>query len=159
MSEVLTVATVVAAVGSALVAGIMLAFSTSVMPGLGRRPAPEAAAAMQAMNAAILNPLFGLVFGGTALVCAALAVSAPFSVDDGHAVLRGLGALLYLAGPIGVTMVVNVPMNEALDERDPADAAADGTWSTFLRRWTAWNNLRTLAGAAAAVLLIASLRA
>jgi uncharacterized membrane protein len=40
--ELISVAAVAAAVGSAVVAGVMLAFSTSVMPGLGRRPAAQA---------------------------------------------------------------------------------------------------------------------
>jgi uncharacterized membrane protein len=67
----------------------MFAFSTSVMPALGRRPAPEGTAAMQAMNSAILNPALGLAFGGAALLCAVLAVTAPFTVDESHALLRG----------------------------------------------------------------------
>jgi uncharacterized membrane protein len=146
---VLDVATAAAAVGSALVAGIMLAFSVSVMPGLGRRPDDQAAAAMRAMNAAILNPLFGVVFGGTALVAAALAVTAPFTGDEGSAALRATGSLVYLVGVIGVTAAVNVPMNEALD-RD------DATWSGYLRRWTAWNHLRAVAGVVAAALLVAA---
>ena len=37
---------------------------------------------MQAMNSAILNPLFGLVFGGTTVLCLVLAVTAPFTTDD-----------------------------------------------------------------------------
>ena len=109
--DLITVGTVAAAVASALVAGIMFAFSTSVMPALGRRPAPEGIAAMQAMNSAILNPAFGLAFSGAALLCAALAVTAPFTVDESHALLRGLGAALYLVGTFGVTMAINVPMN------------------------------------------------
>jgi len=100
--DLITVGAVAAAVASALVAGIMFAFSTSVMPALGRRPAPEGIAAMQAMNSAILNPAFGLAFSGAALLCAALAVTAPFTVDESHALLRGLGAALYLVGTFGV---------------------------------------------------------
>jgi uncharacterized membrane protein len=155
--DVISLSTVVAAVGSALVAGVMLAFSTSVMPGLGRRPASQAAAAMQAMNAAILNPVFGLAFGGTLLVCVALAVTAPFTGDHGDAGWRALGALLYVVGTFGVTMAVNVPLNEALDEVDPESPAGSEMWGRFRTRWTAWNNLRTVAGAAGAVALIASL--
>jgi uncharacterized membrane protein len=155
--DVISLATVVAAVGSALVAGVMLAFSTSVVPGLGRRPASQAVAAMQAMNAVILNPVFGLAFGGTMLVCLALAVTAPFTGDHGDAGWRAAGALLYVVGTFGVTMVVNVPMNEALDAADPDSPAAAEQWGRFRPRWTAWNNLRTVAGIAGAVALIASL--
>jgi uncharacterized membrane protein len=154
--DLITTGTVAAAVGSALVAGLMFAFSTSVMPGLARRPDREGIAAMQAMNSAILNPLFGLVFGGTAVLCVVLAVTAPFTTDESHATLRAIGSVLYVVGTFGVTMAVNVPMNEALDALD-ADSAGDEArshWRTHLRRWTAWNNLRAVLGTAASVLLI-----
>lgn len=155
--DVISLATVVAAVGSALVAGVMLAFSVSVMPGLGRRPASQATAAMQAMNAAILNPVFGLAFGGTLLVCLGLVLTAPFTGDHGGAGWRALGGVLYVFGVFGVTMATNVPMNEALDEVDPDSPAGAETWGRYRPRWTSWNNLRAVAGAAGAVALIASL--
>jgi uncharacterized membrane protein len=155
--DLITVGTVAAAVASALVAGVMFAFSTSVMPALGRRPAPEGIAAMQAMNSAILNPVFGLAFGGAALLCAALAVTAPFTVDESHALLRGLGAALYVVGTFGVTMAINVPMNVELDAADAAAPEGTAVWRRYLRRWTAWNTLRTILGAAASALLVISL--
>jgi uncharacterized membrane protein len=156
--DLIAAGTVAAAVGAAVVAGLMFAFSTSVMPGLARRPHAEGIASMQAMNSAILNPLFGLAFGGTAVLCLVLAVTAPFTTDESHAVLRALGSVLYVVGPFGVTMVANVPMNEALDAVDPASDEGATYWRTYLRRWTAWNHLRALLGTAAAVLLILAVR-
>jgi uncharacterized membrane protein len=155
--DLITVGTVAAAVASALVAGVMFAFSTSVMPALGRRPAPEGIGAMQAMNSAILNPAFGLAFGGAALLCAALAVTAPFTVDESDALLRGVGAALYVVGTFGVTMAINVPMNVELDAADAAAPEGTAVWRRYLRRWTAWNTLRTILGAAASALLVISL--
>jgi uncharacterized membrane protein len=134
--DLITVGTVAAAVASALVAGLMFAFSTSVMPALGRRPAPEGIGAMQAMNSAILNPAFGLAFGGAALLCAALVVTAPFTVDESHALLRGVGAALYVVGTFGVTMAINVPMNVQLDATDAGSAEGTAVWRRHLRRWT-----------------------
>jgi len=155
--DLITVGTVAAAVASALVAGLMFAFSTSVMPALGRRPAPEGIGAMQAMNSAILNPAFGLAFGGAALLCAALVVTAPFTVDESHALLRGVGAALYVGGTFGVTMAITVPMNVQLDATDAGSAEGVAVWRRYLRRWTAWNTLRTILGAAASALLVISL--
>jgi uncharacterized membrane protein len=139
---------VAAAVGSALVAGLLFAFSTSVMPAFRRRPDAEGIAAMQAINSAILNPLFGLVFGGTTVLCLVLAVTAPFAIDESHATLRGIGSALCVIGTFGVTMVVNVPMNNALDAVDPAGDEGASYWRTYLRRWTAWNHLRAVLGTA-----------
>jgi hypothetical protein len=48
--DLITTGTVVAAVAAGLVAGVMLAFSTSVMPALRRRPAAEGVAAMQTVR-------------------------------------------------------------------------------------------------------------
>jgi uncharacterized membrane protein len=155
--DLVTVGTAAAAVAAGLATGVLFAFSTSVMPALRRRPDAEGMAAMQAMNAAILNPVFLLVFAGTALLCAALAVTAPFTADESHAVLRGIGAGIYVVGVFGLTMGVNVPMNDALDETDPASAAGADLWRGYLRRWTAWNNVRTVAGVVATALLVASL--
>jgi uncharacterized membrane protein len=155
--DLITVGTVAAAVAAGLVTGILLAFSTSVMPALGRRPDAEAARAMQTMNATIQSPLFGLLFGGALLLCAALAVTAPFTTDESHAVLRGVGAALYVVGVFGQTLAVNVPMNLALDRVDPTSEAGAAFWGEYLRRWTAWNHVRSLAGAVATALLVVSL--
>ena len=118
--DLITAGTVAASVGCALVAGLLFAFSTSVMPALRKRPAAEGIAVMQTINSTILNPLFGLVFGGTMVLCLLLAVTAPFTTDTSHATLRGIGGALYVVGVFVETMVVNVPMNNALDAADPA---------------------------------------
>jgi uncharacterized membrane protein len=153
----ITAGTVAAAVAAGLATGVLLAFSTSVMPALRRRPDAEGMATMQAMNSAILNPLFGLVFGGAAVLCAALAITAPFTTDEPHAVLRGVGAALYVVGVFALTMGINVPMNNALDAADAGSAAGVELWRDYLRRWTTWNHVRTVAGAAATALLAVSL--
>jgi uncharacterized membrane protein len=158
IDDLITAATVAAAVGCALVAGLMFAFSTSVMPTLDRRRNAEGIGTMQAINSTILNPVFGLVFGGTATLCLALAGTAPFTTDHPHATLRGIGSALYVVGTVGVTLVVNVPMNDTLDALDPASDEAASYWRTYLRRWTVWNNLRALLGTIAAVLLIPAAR-
>jgi len=155
--DLIIVGTVAAAVGAALVAGVMFAFSTSVMSGLRHRPANESIAAMQAMNSAIMNPAFGLAFGGTAVLCAVLAVTAPFTIDESHSLLRGLGAALYVVGVFVLTLVANVPLNNELDEAEPSSPEGAAFWQRFLRQWTAWNNVRTVLGIVASALLVVSL--
>ena len=150
IDSVVSAVALLGAVGCGLMAGLFFAFSTAVMPGLRRLPPADGAAAMQQINRAILNPLFGLVFGGTALLCLVLAVGAPFSGREGTAWIVA-GALLYLVGSTAATMAVNVPMNNRLDAAEPAAAAA--LWPGYLIRWTAWNHLRAAActGATAAL--------
>ena len=54
------------------------------------------------------------------MLCLVLAGTAPFTTDESHATLRGVGSALYVVGVFFETMVVNVPMNNALDAVDPA---------------------------------------
>jgi uncharacterized membrane protein len=53
-------------------------------------------------------------------------------------------------------MMFNVPRNNALAalSADAADAAA--CWARYLGEWTWWNHVRTLAGLAGAMLLVAA---
>jgi uncharacterized membrane protein len=156
IASVLPAAALLGVVGCGLMAGVFFAFSTAVMPGLRRLPPADGAAAMQQMNRAILNPLFGVVFGGTALICLLLLVGAPFSGWGGSAWIIA-GAVLYLVGSIGLTMGVNVPMNNRLDAADPASADGARLWADYLSRWTAWNHVRAVACAAAAAALTVGL--
>ena len=68
-------ATVVAALGSGLIAGVFFAFSTFVMKALTQLPAPAGIAAMQSINVAAITPVFMTVLFGPALACVALAVT------------------------------------------------------------------------------------
>ena len=126
------------AVGAGLVAGVFVAFSVAVMPALRRRPADAGVAVMQEVNRVIVGPVFLLLFLGTGVLAVVAAV-----LD-----LRDVpGAALYVVGALGVTMAVNVPLNNRLD------AEGEPVWERYLTRWTAWNHLRALAATAAAVLL------
>jgi uncharacterized membrane protein len=144
----------VGAVGSGLMAGLFFAFSVSVMPALRRLQPSSGLAAMQAINRAILNPVFMLVFVGTALVAAALAVSTLWTWDDGGAELRLAGGLCYLIGAFGITAAYHVPRNNAIDSLDTMDEASAAKWSTYLAEWVPWNHVRALASTASLVLLV-----
>lgn len=137
---------VVALVSCGLVAGLLFVFSAGVMTGLARLPGDGGAEAMRAINAAVLNPLFLAVFTGSALACAALVVAV---VGTGGPAVAAAGAVLHLAGAVGVTAAVNVPMNDALQ-------AGTLDWARYRRRWTRWNHVRTVAAVAATVLLATS---
>ena len=140
---------VCAALGAGLMAGLFFAFSVSVMRALASRPPAEGIAAMQAINRAILNPVFLVVFTGTALASVA-------TLFSGNAWLLAGGAL-YLAGGFGVTALFNVPRNNALARASAEDAESARLWADYLATWTAWNHVRTAASLAALALLIIGL--
>jgi len=146
--------TLLAAVGSALVAGIFLAFSNFVMGALARVAPASGIAAMQSINVVVLNPGFLGLFMGTALVCAVLLITAAWHWQAPGAFCLAAGSLCYLLGTFGVTMSFNVPRNNALARQEPASPEAVGFWQGYVAGWTRWNHVRTLAALVGAVLLV-----
>ncbi len=145
--------TIVTALGSALVAGVFLGFSTFIMPALARLPAPQGIAAMQSINVTAVRPPFMVFFIGTALLSIATIV---VGVADSDAYLIAGGAL-YLIGSFGLTIAYNVPRNDALAAVDPGSPAGAQVWERYLREWVAANHVRTLAGLAAAALMVVAI--
>ncbi len=141
----------VAAIGSGLLGGVYLAFSIAVMPALARRPSTEATAVMQETNRVILNPVFLLLFNGTALACL-LAACSPLVVAGDGSGWRVAGGLVGLVGFVS-TIAVNIPLNNRVD-REGAVA-----WARFLARWVPANHVRALTSVVATVLLTLALRA
>jgi uncharacterized membrane protein len=140
----------IAALGSALVAGVFFAFSAFVMRALARLPAAHGIAAMQSINVVVLNPWFLGVFLGTAAICVGAALAAVALWPQPRGAWLGTGSALYLAGSLGVTMACNVPRNNRLAALRPDDADAAGVWAAYLHAWTRWNHVRTAASLAAA---------
>ncbi len=149
--------TLISALGCGLVSGAFFAFSTFVMNALARLPAAQGIAAMQSINVAVINPLCGAAFLGTAAACVLLAVSSILRWHKPGAGYLFAGCLLYLVGTVLVTIVFNVPRNDALAAVDPASADGAGLWAGYVTSWTAWNHVRTAAALAAAASLTIAL--
>jgi len=135
-------------IAAALVGGIFFAFSGFVMAGLGRAGPVAGVTAMQQINITVINPLVFLFFLGTAALAAVLAVLALIFTEAG--LPASVGAALYILGCIGVTGAFNVPLNNALARVEAGTPESDAVWAHYLRRWTFWNTVRTLACIAAA---------
>lgn len=155
--RILFLMTLVSALGCGLMAGVFFAFSASIMRALARLPPVQGIAAMQSINVAVINPLFMAGFLGTAAACAVVAVWSLLTWDEPGAVYRLAGTLLYLVGTFLVTLVFNVPRNNALAAADPASAEGARVWANYLVTWTAWNHVRTAAALAAAAVLTQAL--
>ena len=112
--------TLFSALGCGIVAGVFFAFSTFVMTALDRLPPAQGIAAMQSINFTVINPLFMGALFGAAVACVLVAVSALLKRSDSGSVYLIVGSLVYLIGTILVTIVFNVPRNDALAAVDPA---------------------------------------
>lgn len=143
--------TIIVAIGAAIIGGTFFAFSNFAMPALARQPAPAAIAAMNAINVTVLNPGFLGTFVGTALLSVVLIVAV--LATNGSLWAVG-GALLYLIGTFGVTVALNVPMNDQLAKVDPASAEGAAYWARYLKEWTSWNTVRAAAGIVATLCLV-----
>ncbi|MEU4422578.1 anthrone oxygenase family protein [Actinoplanes sp. NPDC024001] len=126
-----------------LMAGLFYAYAGSVMPGLRRAGDRSSVEVMQRINEAIQNPLFGLIFGG-ALIFTGIATFQ--NAGDPGVFWALLVALLLYAATLGVTAVVNIPLNNRLARAGEPDALEDpaAVWAAFFPAWVRWNVLRTL---------------
>jgi uncharacterized membrane protein len=131
--------------GAGLIGGVFFAFSAFVMKALALLPAPQGIAAMQRINAVVLNPVFLGVFVGTAVLSAICVLAGFFPWGTIRSMLLLVAGLAYLLGAFGITAAFNVPRNERLARLDAESADAAAYWPVYLREWLFWNHLRALA--------------
>ncbi len=147
MTEVLLgSALVLAVITTGMMSGVFTLYSHTVMPGLARTDDKTFVSAFQAMDRAILNPLFLATLLGS-LLLTGLAMVLSFG-SAWRSLLPWLitAFALYLALFI-ITMRVNVPMNNALKAAgDPAVIDVAAVRERFdEKRWTRWNHVRSVA--------------
>lgn len=140
----------------ALVGGVFLAFSDFIMRSLSLTGGSGGVEAMQVINREVFNWVFMALFLGMAAMSLVVAAYGGVFVGGGPGMLMMLAGLVYFIGCFGVTVVFNVPMNEALAGMDlSSDATRDYWMDTYVPRWTFWNTVRTMAcGVSAALLLL-----
>jgi uncharacterized membrane protein len=134
---------------SALMAGFFYTYSVSVMPGLDAIDPLSATRAMQGINAVIRIPVFAAGFFGALLFPLVASLLAWIGHRRRVALLTLLSATVYLVGVFTVTLLMNVPMNEALAGINPTTETSSAVWSSYAQPWTAWNHVRTLSAIAA----------
>jgi uncharacterized membrane protein len=147
------------AMGCGLIAGVYFTFSAFVMTSLGRIDPAAGIAAMNSINLVILRSLFMPLFLGTTLAGAALALLTVFRWGESGAIAMLAGGVIYVLGMFFVTIIFNVPLNDALAAVDPSTAQGASLWATYQQAWTFWNHVRTVASLAASVLFTLAIAA
>jgi len=142
---------------TALIAGLFYSYSYSVVPGLKSVNDSTYIASMQSINRAIQNPVFFAGFFGALIL---LPVSAYMNYSQ-HPSLRFwlllTAAIIYLTGVIGVTVVGNIPLNNALEKFNLLNASKDAInlqRTLFERPWNNLNTVRTISSILSLVLVI-----
>lgn len=141
-----------ATIGTGIVAGVFFAFSTFVMPALARLPAIQGAAAMQSINVTAINAWFMTALFGSGLLALGLSSTSLSSLGEARGRWLLWGTLIYFVGALAVTMLANVPRNEALAVMSPEAAAA--YFPRYLAEWTVWNHVRTVTSVVATACLL-----
>lgn len=148
---------VAATTTTAMLVGLFYGWSVSVVPGLARLNNTEYISAFQAMNRAILNPLFFITFMGSVILlplAAYLNYSQPTSLCFWLIVAA---SVLYIFGTFGITMAKNVPLNEMLDKFNLATASEEAKAAQraiFEQPWNSLHHTRTWIGILATICMI-----
>ena len=143
---------VAAILGAGVVTGLLFAFSNFVMRALADLPADKGMFAMQRINVTIINPIFMLFFLGTTVLCSVIVFSLIKSGNAFENLYLLMGALGYIIGPLGVTILFNVPLNNLLARTDIS--SANEIWPMYQTKWQWWNHIRTYMGMASVVFMI-----
>lgn len=149
-SALITPFTIAATLGSGIVAGVFLCFSTFMVRTLRELAPAEGMRVMQSINRTIVRSPFVLAFISTALLAATLVI---FTAVTASAEMLWISAaaVTYIVGAGVVTGVFNVPRNNALDQADPASPEGHALWQEYLQVWVRFNHVRTVAACASTV--------
>lgn len=141
MNGLRVAALVAATLTTGMVGGVYFSYANAFMPGLGRTDDRTFVGAFQAVDRAIVNPVFlGLGFFGAlvfTLLAGLLSLRAPALP------WIAVAFVLYLVTVV-ITVAVNVPLNDALKAAgDPATIDVAAARAAFDEaRWRAFNLVR-----------------
>jgi uncharacterized membrane protein len=144
----LTAFALLVCIGAGTIGGVFFAFSTFVMKALAGLPESQGIAAMQRINVVVLNPMFLGLFMGTALLSVVCVGVSVLSWNGLRSALLLASGLLYLVGSFLVTVAFNVPRNEKLARLNSQSPETSTYWPAYVREWTFWNHVRTVASIA-----------
>ena len=151
MSGLITIIIVASISGAGLVTGLLFAFSNFIMRALADLPSDKGMFAMRRINETIINPIFLILFLGTPILCSVIAVNSGLNISEPGSLFLLVGALVYLIGPFGITVLFNVPLNNLLTHADVSDS--NEIWPMYQKKWQRWNHIRTYIGVASVVFM------
>lgn len=143
------VALILALITTGLMTGIFQLYAHTVMPGLGKTDDRTFVGGFQALDRAIMNPVFMATFLGPFLLTG---VAVFLSLSQGALLAWLVAALLLYTAAMAITVRVNVPLNDALKAAGDPDTIADlaAVRRAFDEgRWVRFNLVRTLLSTAA----------
>ncbi|WP_082216561.1 anthrone oxygenase family protein [Dyadobacter psychrophilus] len=159
MNDFYFVSLVITALLTGLSAGLFYSYSCSVNLGLGKLADVEYLRAMQEINKAILNPIFFISFMGSIIV---LVLATWLSYSGQHVFQFKMlltATVIYMVGVFGLTVMGNVPLNDALAGFDIGGATANEIAQKrklFEQPWNKFHAIRTFCSIASFVFTLLS---
>ena len=92
-----------------------------------------------------------VLFLGTPILCSVIVVNAGLKINEPGNLFLLVGALAYVIGPFGITMLFNVPLNNLLARADVSDS--NDIWPMYQKKWQRWNHIRTYIGVISVVFM------
>ena len=143
----------------ALTAGLVFAFASVVMPGIGKLGDREFIRSFQVIDGVIQagQPVFGLVWMGSVVALLLSAVMGGLQLDGMERAFVIVSALVYVLGVQVPTFRINVPLNNSLQRLDVDAMDKDALASArraFENRWVRWNSIRTVVASLVSVALM-----
>ncbi|MFJ9113171.1 DUF1772 domain-containing protein [Streptomyces sp. NPDC102283] len=154
MSAMTSLLLLLATIVNGLYAGFMLTFLIAIMPGLADLTDEQFTSVMRRFNEKVPGPVFLVLFLGVVALPAA-AFFTGLGEHDGAAGPAVLGALICAVAGHLVTVVGNIPLNNALAASEGGDDSA--ARAAFESRWNILHQVRTAFALAACVLLAVAL--
>ena len=154
-----TISLVLATLLCSLVAGFLFAYAVVVMPGLRDLDDRQFIRAFQVTDRVIQdnNPLFILVWVGSAIAVIACVVTGALLLEGTELVLLLFATVIYLTGVQISTIAVHLPLNNKLQQLnvdDMSDHELQAARVAFEPRWNNSNRIRTAIACMTAVTLI-----
>jgi uncharacterized membrane protein len=141
-----TAVLLLAAVTVGIMSGVMLLYANTIMPGLRRTDDRTFVGAFQAIDTAIINPLFLATFLG-GLVFTGLAAALSLGEDLRSVLLWTVAAFFLYLVVVVITVVVNVPLNDGIKGAGTPVRISDLSKvrkSFDEPKWIRWNLVRTI---------------
>ena len=137
-----------------LTAGLCFTWSNAVTPGIGRLDNLSFLKAFQAMNRAIINSQFMIIFMGPTIL---LFVNAVLFRTNNTTFIFLIAAIIFFIGIGLLTVFGNVPLNEMLDNSNLESLSKlelQTLRNKFENPWNRWHTLRTASSITSFSLLI-----
>lgn len=139
--------------GFGMNAGLFFIFSNTVMTALAQLKDTQGAEAMNRINDEIQNPLFFIIFMGSALLSLFIILFELLVMSGDANWLALTASAIFFVGCIFVTIIFNVPLNNRLAEAEKRGPGLKEMWDEYLSNWIKWNHVRTAACIISAVLM------